>query len=46
VRAPVSSGDLTLLAVSVATDDRATQELHVVNQQLQEVLQEFNSAHK
>ena len=40
------SGNLTLLSASVATDERATQELHFVNQGLQEVLQEFNDAHK
>ena len=40
------SGNLTLLSASVATDERATQELHFVNQGLQEVLQEFDDAHK
>ncbi len=40
------SGNLTLLSASVATDERATQELHFMNQGLQEVLQEFNDAHK
>jgi hypothetical protein len=40
------SGNLTLLSASVATDERATQELHFVNQGLQEVLQEFNDAHR
>src|SRR5262245_54911635 len=39
------SGNLTLLSASVATDERATQELHFVNQGLQEVLQECNDAH-
>jgi hypothetical protein len=40
------SGNLTLLSASVATDERATQELHFVNQGLQEVLQEFDDAHR
>jgi hypothetical protein len=40
------SGNLTLLPASVATDERATRELHFMNQGLQEVLQEFNDAHK
>jgi hypothetical protein len=40
------SGNLTLLSASVATDERASQELHFMNQGLQEVLQEFNDAHK
>ena len=40
------SGNLTLLSASVATDERATQELHFMNQGLQEVLQEFNDAHR
>jgi len=40
------SGNLTLLSASVATDERATQELHFMNQGLQEVLEEFNDAHK
>ena len=40
------SGNLTLLSASVATDERATQELHFMNQGLQEVLQEFNDAQK
>ena len=40
------SGNLTLLSASVATDERATRELHFMNQGLQEVLQEFNDAHK
>ena len=40
------SGNLTLLSASVATDERAAQELHFMNQGLQEVLQEFNDAHK
>jgi hypothetical protein len=40
------SGNLTLLSARVATDERATQELHFVNQGLQEVLQEFDDAHK
>jgi hypothetical protein len=40
------SGNLTLLSASVATDERTTQELHFMNQGLQEVLQEFNDAHK
>jgi hypothetical protein len=40
------SGNLTLLSATVATDERATQELHFMNQGLQEVLQEFNDAHK
>jgi len=40
------SGNLTLLSASVATDERATQELYFMNQGLQEVLQEFNDAHK
>ncbi len=39
-------GNLTLLSASVATDERATQELHFMNQGLQEVLQEFNDAQK
>jgi hypothetical protein len=34
------SGNLTLLSASVATDERATQELHFMNQGLQAVLQE------
>jgi hypothetical protein len=40
------SGNLTLLSASVATDERATQELHFMNQGLQEVLREFNDAHR
>ena len=40
------SGNLTLLSARVATDERATQELHYVNQGLQEVLQEFDDAHR
>ncbi len=40
------SGNLTLLSASVATDERATQELHFMNQGLQEVLQEFHDARK
>ena len=40
------SGNLTLLSASVATDERATQELHFMNQGLQAVLQEFNDAQK
>ena len=40
------SGNLTLLSASIATDERAAQELHFMNQGLQEVLQEFNDAHK
>jgi hypothetical protein len=40
------SGNLTRLSASVATDERATRELHFMNQGLQEVLQEFNDAHK
>jgi hypothetical protein len=40
------SGNLTLLSASVATDERATQELHFMNQGLQEVLQEFNDARR
>jgi hypothetical protein len=40
------SGHLTLLSASVATDERATQELHFINQGLQEVLQEFHDAHR
>ena len=40
------SGNLTLLSASVATDERTTQELHFMNQGLQEVLQEFTDAHK
>jgi hypothetical protein len=40
------SGHLTLLSASIATDERASQELHCMNQGLQEVLQEFNDAHK
>jgi hypothetical protein len=39
-------GNLTLLSASVATDERTTQELHFMNQGLQEVLQEFNDAQK
>ena len=40
------SGNLTLLSASVATDERATQELHFMHQGLQEVLQECNDAHQ
>ncbi len=40
------SGNLTLLSASVATDERAIQELHFLNQGLQEVLQEFNDAQR
>ena len=40
------SGNLTLLSASVTTDEAATQELHFLNQGLQEVLQEFNDAQK
>lgn len=40
------SGNLTLLSACVATDERAVQELHCMNQGLQEVLQEFNDAHR
>ena len=40
------SGNLMLLSASVATDERAPRELHFMNQGLQEVLQEFNDAHK
>jgi hypothetical protein len=40
------SGNLTLLSARVAADERATQELHFVNQGLQEVLQEFDDAYR
>lgn len=40
------SGNLTLLSASVATDEHAIQELHFLNQGLQEVLQEFNDAQR
>jgi len=40
------SGNLTLLSARVAIDERATQELYFVNQGLQEVLQEFDDAHR
>jgi hypothetical protein len=40
------SGNLTLLSASVVTDERAIQELHFMNQGLQEVLQECNDAHR
>ena len=35
---PAFSGNLTLLSARVATDERALQELHFLNQGLQEVL--------
>ncbi|MGE3535802.1 MAG: hypothetical protein AB7N91_00030 [Candidatus Tectimicrobiota bacterium] len=38
------SGNLTLLSASSAADERATQELHFINQGLQDVLQEFYDA--
>ena len=40
------SGNLTLLSASLETDERATQELHFINQGLQEVLQEFHDAQR
>ena len=40
------SGNLTLLSARVDTDERATQELHFINQGLQEVLQEFHDAQR
>jgi hypothetical protein len=40
------SGNLTLLSASVTTDEHAIQELHFLNQGLQEVLQEFNDAQR
>ena len=38
------SGNLTLLSASTAADERATQELHFINQGLHDVLQEFSDA--
>ena len=41
---PALSGNRTLLSANVATDERATQELHFSGQRRQEVLQECNDA--